>query len=52
MEINPLDYLTEEEKQRMMDLVAQRMSSQSTAARVPVPEDVELEPAYGEPSLA
>ena len=52
VEINPLDYLTEEEKQRMMDLVAQRMSSQSTAARVPVPEDVELEPAYGEPSLA
>ena len=51
-EINPLDYLTEEEKQRMMELVTQRMSSPQPAARVPVPDDVELEPAYGEPSLA
>jgi hypothetical protein len=51
-EINPMDYLTGDEQQRVMELVAERMASQTTASRVPVPDDVELEPAYGEPSLA
>ena len=47
-----MDYLTENEQRRVMELVAERMASQATASRVPVPDDVELEPAYGEPSLA
>jgi hypothetical protein len=51
-DINPMDYLTENEQRRVMELVAERMASQATASRVPVPDDVELEPAYGEPSLA
>ena len=37
---------------RVMELVTERMASQATASRVPVPDDVELEPAYDEPSLA